>query len=125
MKKLFISVIAIAAITFVGCEEDDSAVESPKDALNIINLRSAGKVVKEAKYNLANCKPEKSKETLESFRFVGPLPLYYMDYAADVDWNKLLSDSDNRIIRSYSYIIIINFSIFKGMICSITFCHMV
>ena len=99
MKKLFISVMAIAAITLVGCETDDSAVESSKDALNIINLRAAGKEVKEAKYNLANCKPEKSKETLESFRFVGPLPLYYMDYAADVDWNKLLSDSDNRIAR--------------------------
>lgn len=99
MKKLFLPVIAIAAITLVGCETDDSSVDSPKDALNIINLRAAGKVVKEAKYNLVNCKPEKSKETLESFRYVGPLPLYYMDYVADVDWNKLLSDSDNRIAR--------------------------
>ena len=99
MKNIYLSVITIALITLSGCEKDNSVVEPSQEKLNIINLRSAGKVVEEAKYNIANCKPQKSKETLESFRYVGPLPLYYMDYVADVDWNKFLSDSDNRIAR--------------------------
>ncbi|MCQ2316009.1 MAG: linear amide C-N hydrolase [Bacteroidales bacterium] len=100
MKKSYLALMAIAAITLTGCKKDSTVVvESPKDELNIINLRDAGEVVPEAHYNLANCKPEKSKETLESFRHAGPMPVYYMDYAADVDWNQLLSDSDNRIIR--------------------------
>lgn len=98
-KILLLPVMAIVAITLVGCEKEDSDADPSQKKLNIINLRSAGKVLKEAKYNLANCKPEKSMETLESFRYVGPLPLYYLDYAADVDWNEFLSDSNNRIAR--------------------------
>ena len=98
MKKLFLVVMTIAVITLSGCKKDEP-VDDASNKLNVINLRTAGKVVTEAKYNLANCKPEKAKETLESFRYVGPLPLYYMNYAADVDWNKLLNDSDNRIAR--------------------------
>ncbi|MCQ2306730.1 MAG: linear amide C-N hydrolase [Bacteroidales bacterium] len=91
--------MAVAAATLVGCKKNTTIVEAPKDVLNIINLRAAGNVVTEAGYNLANCKPEKAKETLESFRYVGPMPVYYMDYAADVDWNKLLNDTSNRIDR--------------------------
>lgn len=134
LKLKFLPVMVIAAVALVGCDDYDSVDEPTRDELNVINLRSAGKVAKEAKYNLANCKPEGAKETLESFRYVGPLPLYYMDYAADVDWNEFLSDSNNRIARYDSdeenrrrYDVVLNAPSaagrFEGGACSGFICH--
>ena len=64
--------------------------------LNIVELRSAGKSISNPNINPSNLKPEGAEATLRSLRYVSPLPIYYMDYTAKVDWNQLIKDKDHR-----------------------------
>lgn len=86
--------LIIAAVTFVSCS--NSNLQDSND-LNIVNLRSAGqKLPGTPKYNVENCKPEDSYKTLTSLRYVGNLPIYYMDYWAQVDWKSFEKDQSSR-----------------------------
>lgn len=93
MKKYLILVALIAACA-VSCNK----IDNPNNkSLNIINLRSAGKQLPgNVSYDASNCRPEGSEQTLRSIRYVEPLPIYYMDYFAKVDWNKLEKDPSDR-----------------------------
>lgn len=97
-KNLFI--LALVAVCTVACSssEDDSNNKSqPVPGLNVTDLRSAGKELPgDVSYDASNCRPEGSEQTLRSIRYVDPLPIYYMDYYAKVDWDKLEKDPSER-----------------------------
>lgn len=60
------------------------------DKLDIVPLRSAGRPLPHPAYNIDQCKAEGSLETLQSIRYVEPGYLYYMDYTADVDMDRMI-----------------------------------
>lgn len=90
--------LALVAICIVSCNSDDPIVNPvPGSELNIIDLRSAGKELPgNVSYDASNCRPEGSEQTLRSVRYVGELPIYFMDYYAEVNWGQLEKDPAER-----------------------------
>lgn len=88
----------LLALCIVSCKPNDPNNNPvPGSDLNIVKLRSAGKQLPgDVDYSASNCIPDGSAQTLRSVRYVDPLPIYYMDYYAKVDWNKLEKDSAER-----------------------------
>lgn len=93
---LYFAVCAVSAIP-VSCTKESPDSANSSDKLNIIDLRSAGKEIPGTPaYNLSDCKVEGAEKTLKSLRYVDPLPIYFMDYYAKVDWNSLIKDPEDR-----------------------------
>lgn len=95
--------LALVATCIVSCNNSDDPIVNPipESGLNIIDLRSAGKELPgDVSYDASNCKPEGSEQTLRSIRYVDPLPIYYMDYYAKVDWDKLEKNPSERYAAS-------------------------
>lgn len=95
--------LALVATCIVSCNNSDDPIINPipESGLNIIDLRSAGKELPgDVSYDASNCKPEGSEQTLRSIRYVDPLPIYYMDYYAKVDWDKLEKNPSERYAAS-------------------------
>lgn len=98
MKKHLLILALVAACT-VSCNKSDESIEKhvSGEKLNVIDLRSAGKELPDGvSYDASNCRPEGSEQTLRSVRYVNPLPIYYMDYYAKVDWDKLEKEPSER-----------------------------
>lgn len=98
MKKNLLILALVAACT-VSCNKSDESIEKQVsgEKLNVIDLRSAGKELPGGvSYDASNCRPEGSEQTLKSIRYVNPLPIYYMDYYAKVDWDKLEKETSER-----------------------------
>ena len=85
---MLVLLVAFAA----SCKKND---DDKSSNLNIVELRSAGKPISNPNINPSNLKPEGAEATLRSLRYVSPLPIYYMDYTAKVDWNQLIKDKDH------------------------------
>lgn len=100
MKKNLFLLTLVAAGTVACSKSDDpinEALPETTPGSNVIELRSAGKELPgDVSYDASNCKPEGSEQTLRSIRYVDPLPIYYMDYYAKVDWDKLEKDPSER-----------------------------
>lgn len=102
MKKNLFLLTLVAACTIACSKSDDpinEALPEPgqEQESNVIDLRSAGKELPgDVSYDASNCRPEGSEQTLKSVRYVDPLPIYYMDYYAKVDWDKLEKDPSER-----------------------------
>lgn len=91
---LFITILAAA---LSGCEKNNMVSETSSDEMKMIALRSVGKEFPGTpSYNLENCIVADAKKTLESLRYVDPYPIYYLDYYANVDWNRLIKDPEDR-----------------------------
>lgn len=96
MKRTVIFGIMAAILGFTACSDDESAPTSPSSNMNIVDLRSAGKEIPNPTFNLSDCKVEGAEATLRSLRYVEPIPIYYMDYYAKVDWNSFIKNPENR-----------------------------
>lgn len=95
MKKYSAILAVLLAIMAIGCTQN--ADESVGD-LNIIPLRREGNSLEIPFYHPYLLKHEESAvATLTSLRYVGSLPIYYMDFYMEADWDKLIlspKDSD-------------------------------
>ena len=94
MKKYSAIIAILLAIMAIGCTQNGS--ESVVD-LNIIPLRSQGDSLEFPFYHPYLLMEDDSLaiNTLTSLRFVGSLPIYYMDYYMKADWDKLILYPDD------------------------------
>lgn len=92
MKKTSLYLLVLLLAFAASCKKNN---EDPSK-LNIVELRSAGKPISNPNINPSNLKPEGAEATLRSLRYVSPLPIYYMDYTAKVDWNQLIKEGNSR-----------------------------
>ena len=94
MRKTILVLMAVSAITFVGCEKEGpvtNTIEGTKiTALRSFTEKSPNPI------DAGNCKLEKSKETLESLTHVSKNRLFYMDYLADFPMEKLWKTGPDR-----------------------------
>lgn len=98
-KNIFL--LTLVAVGTVACSNSDDpineALPETTPESNVIDLRSAGKELPgDVSYDASNCRPEGSEQTLRSVRYVDPLPIYFMDYYAKVDWDKLEKNPSER-----------------------------
>ncbi|MCQ2342826.1 MAG: hypothetical protein MJZ75_04975 [Paludibacteraceae bacterium] len=93
MRKLFLALMAVAAVALTGCKEknEPANTEPKKDGFTIEKLRAVGREIPNPKITFDECIPEGSEATLKSIRYVKGKPIYYMDYTAKVDWESLLT----------------------------------
>ena len=95
MKTISFALLAIATVTFYGCQKTTPEKPIEDESLNIINVMENGKKLdnpnfgKGFPYNLPN-----SKETLESFRHVSRGRVYYMDYQVQFPWKEIMSERE-------------------------------
>ena len=107
MKKIFLALMAVAAIAMTGCKEQPQPVdpnpqpETENGEFKIEKLRAIGKPIPNPTITLTNCKPEGSDTTLKSIRYVEYKPIYYMDYMAQVDWESLLTQPADEHIEVF------------------------
>lgn len=109
-KNLYLLALAAALTASCNNSDDDPITPFPKSDLNIIDLRNAGKELPGVSYDASNCKPEGSEQTLKSVRYVGELPIYFMDYYAKVDWDKLEKDSAERYAPADATPVVLEFN---------------
>ncbi len=97
MKKIFLALMAIAAIALTGCKESkDEPTPSPWDKYKPLDVRSNGKEFREiTDAEIANCKLPGSEATLKSLRHISRGRVYYMDYDVQIPWEKFIR-KDNR-----------------------------
>lgn len=93
MKKTSLYLLVLLVAFAASCKKND---DDKSSNLNIVELRSAGNPISNPNINPSNLKPEGAEATLRSLRYVSPLPIYYMDYTAKIDWNQLIKDKDHR-----------------------------
>lgn len=94
MKKycfVVLALLTIVATSFTTKDKgsSDKVTKSQYENPKYVNLRQSGESVRYGDYNFHNIKPKGSANTLLSLKSVPPLPLYFMDYMAEVDWDQL------------------------------------
>ena len=94
MKKLFLALMAIAAIALTGCKENEPGVNII-EGTTITELRSYTEKSPNP-INTTNLKLANSEETLKSLRHVSKNRLFYMDYLVDFPMDKLWKTGDER-----------------------------
>ena len=91
MKKSILALLAVATVSFYGCQEDETIIIAGQEPLNIIDVMKNGKKIenanfgKEGQYQL-----EGSMETLTSLRHVSRGRVYYMDYKVQFPWQDFI-----------------------------------
>lgn len=101
MRKLFLAIMALAAIVLVGCKDkndDPTPSPSPWGKYKPLDIRKNGKVFREITQDeIDNCKLPGSEATLKSLRHVSRGRVYYMDYEVQFPWEKFIrKDPDQR-----------------------------
>lgn len=94
MRKIILVVMAVSAVTFVGCQKEGPVTNTIEDT-KITELRSYTEKSPNP-INAGNYKLDKSKETLESLTHVSKNRLFYMDYLADFPMDKLWKTGEDR-----------------------------
>lgn len=94
MRKTIFVLMAVSAITFVGCQKE-GPVTNTIEGTKITELRSYTEKSPNP-INAGNYKLNKSKETLESLTHVSKNRLFYMDYLADFPMEKLWKTGADR-----------------------------
>lgn len=112
MKKIFLTLMAMAAIVMTGCkvDKDEPQIkpESESGKIEIEKLRAIGKQIPNPTINFGNCIPEGSDTTLKSIRYIEGKPIYYMDYMAKVDWESLLTQPKDEHIQVFEVVKMVN-----------------
>lgn len=104
MKKLFLALMAVAAIALTGCKDKTEPQPEPQPEptpwgkYKPLDVRKNGKVFREiTQAEIDNCKLPGSEATLKSLRHVSRGRVYYMDYDVQIPWeNFIQSDKEKR-----------------------------
>ena len=96
MKKFSFVLLAIATVTFYGCQKATPKKPIEDEPLNIINVMENGKKLDNPNWGAGPYPLANSKETLESFRHVSRGRVYYMYYDVQFPWDKIIRDKGNR-----------------------------
>ena len=98
MKRLFLALMAVAAIALTGCKDriDEPSSPSQTDGTKITALRSYTEKSPNPIGDVNNLKLAKSEETLKSLRHVSKKRLFYMDYLADFPMDQLWKTGGQR-----------------------------
>ena len=99
MKKNTFALLAIATVSFCGCQKEMPTPTPAEEPLNIINVMEKGKELDNPNYGGVGVSfnLDGSMETLKSFRHVSRGRVYYMDYKVQFPWNEfIIKDKNNR-----------------------------
>ncbi len=106
MRKLFLAMMAIAAITLVGCKDNDEPrpTPSPWGKYKALDVRKNGKVFREiTQAEIANCKLPNSEATLTSLRHVSRGRVYYMDYDVQIPWENFIHEDTTKRYKANDF----------------------
>lgn len=106
MKKLFFAIMAIAAITLVGCKDNDEPrpTPSPWGKYKPLDVRKNGKAFREITQDeIANCKLPGSEATLTSLRHVSRGRVYYMDYDVQIPWENFIHEDTTKRYKANDF----------------------
>ena len=102
MKKITFALLAIATVSFYGCQKEMPTPTPAEEPLNIINIMENGKELDNPYYG--DGVPyllDGSMETLESFRHVSRGRVYYMDYKVQFPWENLIKKDNKFNVNDY------------------------
>ena len=100
MKKLFLALMAVAAIVLTGCKVDNEPI--PASKYKPIDVRKNGKVFREiTKEEIDNCKLSGSSTTLKSLRHVSRGRVYYMDYEVQIPWDNFIRKENRYEVNDF------------------------